>query len=138
MEHRWHVWKPVRGNTLYAARNTPRANGKKTIVSLHRFLMGLEARRQVDHRDGNGLNCTRSNMRPCSNAENNRNKRKYRNNTSGYKGVYWSKQSGKWFAKIVLDGRPIHLGSFRDIRDAALAYDQGAMKYHKDFGKTNL
>lgn len=43
------------------------------------------------------------------------------NNTSGVRGVYWSKLSGKWLAQIRVDGKQYYIGSFKTIKEAAAA-----------------
>lgn len=47
-------------------------------------------------------------------------------NTSGFKGVFWSKQRNKWTARIMLNYKSKHLGFFNDIVDAARAYNVAA------------
>ncbi|KAK9817097.1 hypothetical protein WJX72_009520 [[Myrmecia] bisecta] len=74
----------------------------RTTVKLHRELLGLHPGDGVegDHRDGEKLNNTRANLRVATHAENVRNRGRFKNNTSGYKGVSWNKQNRKWFASI--------------------------------------
>lgn len=74
----------VRPYTVYAYRKDP-GTGKN--VHLHRVIMGDPEGLTVDHRDGNGLNNTRSNLRSATKAQNNRNQRVTPRNTSGVKGV---------------------------------------------------
>ena len=84
---------------------------------------------QVDHEDGNGLNNAWSNLRPVTSAENAKNMRKRDNNTSGVTGVYWHKKGKKWQAKIMLDGRGIHLGLFLSKEDAIAARKAAEVTY---------
>jgi len=112
------------------------ASGDNT--KLHRFILGLENPKIiVDHIDGDELNCQRSNMRVCTNAENLRNRGKQKNNTSGFKGVIWYAPSRKWRAQIKLNGNRKHLGHFDNIIDAARAYDEAAVKYFGEFAQLN-
>jgi hypothetical protein len=105
---------------------------------LARFIMGTtDPKIQVDHINHNRLDNRKENLRICTNAENNRNKKKTKSNTSGYKGVYWNTKTGKWIAQIMVDGKHYHLGCFDNIVDAATAYDQSAKKFHKEFSQTN-
>src|ERR1700733_15352358 len=72
--------------------------GRKTVF-LHRFLLGLPPGRkpQVDHHDGDGLNCQRQNLRVASNAENSRNRGKTTfKKSSRFKGVHWHSDCEKW------------------------------------------
>lgn len=93
--------------------------------------------KQIDHRDGNGLNNQIENLRLVNNQQNNCNKNKQINNSSGYKSVSWSKIANKWRAYIVLNKQQIHLGYFTEIIDAANAYNIAAIKYHGEFAKLN-
>ena len=58
-------------------------------------------------------------------------------NRSGFKGVYWDKPHGKWRARIKLNGKNIHLGYFDALEAAAQAYNEAALKYHKQFAYQN-
>ena len=59
-----------------------------------------------------------------------------KNNTSGYTGVNWSEEKGKWHAKIGCNYKRIHLGYFSDIKDAFRAYEKARIKYHDKKEKT--
>ena len=104
---------------------------------LHRLVMDAPKGVPVDHINGDILNCTRANLRLCSNAENNRNSRMRKDNSSGRKGVCWDRQKGKWRAAIKLDGKQKHLGLFTCLEAAAAAYDKAALELHGDFARTN-
>lgn len=107
-------------------------NGRK--IYMHRLIAGWD---RVDHIDGNGLNNQRSNLRPTSIAENGRNRGANRNNTSGYKGVFRNSKS-TWSSRIVSDGKNKYLGSFKSKEEAALAYNEAALKYHGEFARLNV
>ena len=66
-----------------------------------------------------------------------RNKRVYKNNTSGFKGVSFYSRYNKWMSSICVDGKLKNLGYFSDPVSAARAYDQAAQKYFGTFAKTN-
>lgn len=121
-------------DTFYAVR-TQKVGGKARHFRLHRVLTGATGRDHVDHVDGNGLNCRRSNMRLATHTENMRNSRRRRDNSSGVKGVTFDKWTGRWQAKISVDGRTVHLGRFSSIEAAAEAYRKGSEKYHGEFGR---
>ena len=135
---KWHA-KPDK-DTVYAIRSMRSQEGEpRSTQYLHRVILQrildrpLERDECVDHRDGDGLNNCHENLRLASHTENMRNRRKHDNNTSGRKGVYWYKRDLKWMAKIKVNGRPIRLGCFVDIEDAAAAYREAATKYHGEF-----
>jgi hypothetical protein len=124
------------GKTWYAYR---RIDGHVQEF-MHRTLLGLERYdgQQVDHRNGNGLDNRRFNLRLSTKAENGRNRGPNRNNTSGYKRVCWHAQRGKWLASIQLDRKQINLGLFTDPVDAAIAYDLAAIEHFGEFAWTNF
>jgi hypothetical protein len=67
----------------------------------------------VDHADCNPMNNCISNIRAATKAENQRNAGMFSHNTSGYKGVVWSKACQKWTARIKHNGKNIYLGVFK-------------------------
>jgi hypothetical protein len=71
---------------------------------------------EIDHRDGDGFNNRWINFRLATPQQNGRNRRVHKSNTSGAKGVDF--HNGKWRARIIVDYRQIHLGSFSDFDDA--------------------
>ncbi len=88
---------------------------------------------QIDHRDGNGLNNNLDNLRLATSQENNRNKTKQKNNTSGHTGVWWSKRTLKWRVRLCADGRRLNLGSFSDAEEAAIVYQAAAREHFGEF-----
>jgi hypothetical protein len=110
--------------------------GKK--VTMHRLILGAPNGMQVDHINGNGLDNRRSNLRLATTAQNARNRDKFKNNTTGYKGVSRQKGRRKFRAQIYVNGKAIYLGWYDTPREAALAYDRAARKYHGPFGCTNF
>jgi hypothetical protein len=91
----------------------------------------------TDHRDGNGLNNQRHNLRICTAKENGRNQRINSVNTSGYKGVSWKKDQHKWLSQIIVDNRAYNLGTFVCPLRAAKAYNDAAEKYFGEFARPN-
>lgn len=92
---------------------------------------------QIDHIDCNPSNNKWANLRPAKNQENASNQRAPRNNTSGVKGVSWSKQERKWVASIRVGYQRIHLGRFQNIDDAEAAYAKASEQYHGSFGRVS-
>jgi hypothetical protein len=120
--------------TVYAARTVRDENGNRRPLKLHRAILA-EVEGPVDHRDGDGLNCRRNNLRAATNEQNAFNQRKARNNTSGLKGVSWNKTKGCWQARIRVQRKLKHLGYFNDKQAAAAAYAEGSQKFHGEFGR---
>lgn len=75
------------------------------------------------------------NLRLATRAENQRNRTRQKNNTSGFKGVHWHPQSGMWRARIVLGGKHTCLGLFKSLLDAAASYQSAAEKLHGAFAR---
>jgi hypothetical protein len=92
--------------------------------------MGLEAgdKRQVDHKNRNGLDNRRSNLRIASHAQNMQNRGLDKHNRSGYRGVSWEKRWQRWRAVIQVDGRQQHIGHFKNIEEAASAVAEARAK----------
>lgn len=83
----------------------------------------------IDHRDGNGLDCRKENLRPASKGSNLRAFcRKAPGKTSRFRGVSWDKSREKWRAVIETAGIHFHLGRFKNELNAAQAYDKKAIE----------
>ena len=126
-------WRYTSGG--YAAR-TVRDHGRTLTVYLHRFLLDAQPGQQIDHRNGDKLDCRRENLRLATGAENQRNKRVSANSRTGLKGV--APYRGKFHARIRVDGRRIHLGYWPDAETAALVYDAAARRFHGEFAYLNF
>ncbi|MGA2914588.1 MAG: AP2/ERF family transcription factor [Sedimentisphaerales bacterium] len=108
------------------------------IQSMHRFLMDAPKGRIVDHRNGDGLDNRRANLRLATHSQNCCNKRITKKGTSKYRGVSIEKGSKKWRATIYYNKINIPLGFFENEQDAARAYDNAAKKYHGEFAVLNF
>ena len=134
---KWHVYRKPRGKVTYAARSITLPAGNRSKVYMHRAIMADAW--MVDHRDGDGLNNTRANLRAAETAENNRNIGKPRHGvTSQFKGVCWHPKAGKYQATVRYNRKNIYLGLFVDERDAAWAYDREARRRFGSFARTNF
>lgn len=89
----------------------------------------------TDHIDGDGLNNQRSNLRVCTHAENTRNVKMHKDNTSGFKGVCLHKATGKWRVEIMTNGKKVNIGLFVSKFDAHEAYVEACIKYHGNFSR---
>lgn len=121
---KWHPLKS--GKTFYAVRNS----GSRGKVFMHNEI-GLRAglKHHVDHKDRDGLNNRRSNLRSATHKQNCENFGLRKDNISGCKGVSWDKQLSKWRARIKHNYKTIHLGVFEDLDDAIAARKKAERKY---------
>ena len=126
-KHKWFALKSRK--TFYASRKTH--NGKRTTVMMHRQILGLVPGdgKITDHRNRDGLDNRRSNLRIVNHAINNHNHGGHSHNSSGHNGVHWDTQANKWRARIMVGGKQIHLGYHNEIKDAVEARRLGELKY---------
>lgn len=131
-------WRAIVDNrdrgSCYAVADV-RTGGKKITVTMHRLIMKAAKGVQVDHRNGDGLDNRRSNLRLATIQQNSFNRGPNRNNKSGYKGVYWGESSHKWYAQIKINGHKRTIGFFEDKREAWMAYADAAAKLHGEFAR---
>lgn len=121
------------GGVLYA-RRTIRSGDKQKTVLLHREIMQPRNGMVVDHINGDGLDCTRENMRIVTRAQNNINKRVKRVSRTGVKGVRKHSMCNKFSAEIKPpNGKRIYLGLFETVEAAASAYKAASEIHHGEF-----
>lgn len=130
-QHRWCAKKDHK--THYATRCVY-LPGKETTQSLHRFILNAPPKTQIDHINGNGLDCRKENLRYCNHQQNCVNR--FGLSKKHYKGIRKSKN--RWTASICVMGRQMYLGSFASQELAARVYDRAARKYFGEFAKTNF
>jgi hypothetical protein len=110
------------------------------LYQVHRIVFEMANNRtigdnDVDHSDGMPSNNRPENLRAATVSQNMMNARLRKDNTSGLKGVYWSHQRNKWFAKLVVNRKQVHLG-FHETRGlAAVARAKGALRLHGQFAR---
>lgn len=127
LAHKWHA-VPGRMGTFYAATKIC----EKTVY-MHRFVLGLHISPRsihVDHRDCDGLNNRRSNLRECTPQENARRLR-VPTRPGLSRGVY--RHGNRFVARINLDGKFEYLGCFQKEEEAAAAYLEAAQASFGEF-----
>lgn len=134
MNYKWWVQKTK--HRRYAVTDVSRLSSR-TFVYMHRVIARATHDLVVDHVDGDGLNNQRRNLRCCATHDNLANSAKRSDNTSGYKGVYWSKQNKKWMVMHMYKRQRLYLGCFNDPKEAAIAYDRSLEQRCGRFAKTN-
>ena len=131
---KYHWSARVSRNTVYGQR-ADWSTGKAKLIRLHRDIMKAPVGVQVDHISGDGLDNRRANLRLATNAENTRNMRLGSDNTSGFKGVSFRKDTQRWRAYIVLDGVHHTLGCYDTRGEAHEAYCAASTRLHGRFGR---
>lgn len=92
----------------------------------------------IDHINGDRADNRLSNLRIATPAQNSTNTRRYKNNTTGYRGVHWNKRQRRWTVRIGVGNDKVHVGCFGCPTIAAFAYDSAARKYHGGFATLNF
>jgi hypothetical protein len=127
---RWRIHRQRRSSYVKMRGQDP--------LGMHRFILGTPAPGFViDHRNGNGLDNRRANLRCCTPINNSWNARKITPNASGFKGVTKAKRYG-WRARITYKGKEYTLGHYRSRISAARAYDSAAVFLFGEFARANL
>ena len=132
-QFKWHVGKYKGFKSSYALRHAPTDNGKRYVVRMHRQILNAATDVHVDHRDGNGLNNRRDNLRAATPSQNQYNQKAHANNTAGFKGVSFDKRIGKWSARIQVSKRGLWIGYFGTSEEAGAAYIEAAKRLHGEF-----
>jgi hypothetical protein len=123
----------------YAIRFVDTPKRGSVMLSMHREIMKAPAGLLVDHRNGDTLDNRRDNLRLATHSQNQANKGKTSINTSSrFIGVHFRKRSGRWAATIRNEGKKVWLGSYKDEKEAARAYDEAAKKFHREFARLNF
>jgi hypothetical protein len=131
----WFFLENKKKRTGYAARTD---KDRKTVL-MHRQILNSEKGQQTDHKDGDGLNNRRDNLRSCTHLQNQYNRDSPRKSkTSKFKGVCKVKNKKQWRVRIAANGKQINLGSTLDEELAARMYDAAAIKYHGEFAWLNF
>ena len=132
----WQANKYCHSDKYRAMRKTT-VGGKKVYLLMHRVILCAKSGQKVDHKDGDGLNNRRSNIRIATTRQNTANR--ITRNKLGYKGVIKG-NNGRYRASI-RDHRQKnmkYLGTFDDIEDAARAYDNTAIEIFGEFAYLNF
>lgn len=137
---RWSIRED--GYVAYLYRSTGGSrNGKAAYHLLHRVIMGrmlgreLSSLEMVDHRDRDGLNNSRSNLRIATRSQNFANRKRQKNNTTGFKGVTRCPNGKRFYAQIQVNNRNIYLGTYDTAEEAHAAYLAAAKAYFGEFAR---
>lgn len=139
LAYKWTLLTINRDSKItYYARRTVRSGTRQKSVLLHRFILKAPDGVQVDHKNLDGLDNRRANLRLATNAQNHCNIPS-RPNRFGFRGVESPKRfNGGYGARIKTDGGLIRIGPFKTAEEAARAYDLLAKYYHGQFATLNF
>jgi L-fucose mutarotase/ribose pyranase (RbsD/FucU family) len=136
--NQWKWQANQKGNKRFYASRYKMIEGKYSVIYLHRFILKISDKNIfIDHANMNTLDNRKSNLRICNRSQNTCNTEKNTYNLCGYKGVSFDKRCNKYFAVIKFNQKRYYLGYYIDPKDAAKAYNDGAIKYHGEFAKLN-
>jgi hypothetical protein len=125
----WTLQASRSSRTSYAYRK----EGKRTVY-MHCVILGMTGKSEVDHRDQDGLNNGRSNLRPSTHGQNTCNVEK-RRSARKFKGVWCD--HGKWRFCVRFNGHQIYQGGYGSAEEAAIGYNEAAQKLHGEFARLN-
>lgn len=135
-QFKWYA-SSAKSGLWYARRNVTVDVGKQKTIRLHQFVM--PGHRQIDHKNGNGLDCQKHNLRPSTGAQNQANQKpQTKRKSSKFKGVSFHKLTGLWQASITKVQKQKHLGCFASEEAAARAYDNAAKELFGEFARLNF
>jgi hypothetical protein len=143
------AWRAARWNERYAETEAFTAivlgyrkgsfDGKQTYA--HRVVWAIThgewPEGHIDHINGNRADNRLANLRVVSNAENGKNQKFRKNNTSGVVGVSWDKRRGLWFAHICSGRKLVNLGRFKTMAEAVQARERAELElgFHPNHGR---
>jgi hypothetical protein len=139
MVHRWNIYEFSEPNRNlihgpYATANIK--HGSRWVnTKMHKLLTGWAL---TDHRNGDGLDNRRENMREATGGQNSMNARKQPGRSSRFKGVSYYKDRRKWVAAVSANHERFYLGIFETDIEAALAYDTKARELFGEFARPNF
>lgn len=139
MQWRWSVLE-CKNKTIayYALRHANKSDlGSRENIFMHQQIMSAGVM-EVDHKNRNGLDNRRSNLRLCTQSQNIGNTRVRKNTKTGFKGVSPQSLGSKFVAKINIDNVQTYLGSFDTPEEAAHVYDRAALEKWGEFAWLNF
>ena len=139
-QYTWQAHKEGKGERpLYYAWRNIVIDGKKTMLKMHIDIMGNTPDGfTIDHKDRNGLHNWKDNLRICTSYQNSFNHRAKQNAANKYKGVSLAYKSSTFRAQIRVYGKQISLGNYKTDKEAALAYNKAALRYHGEYAYINI
>jgi hypothetical protein len=132
-------WYPGGGKEKkYAMSYVKNEAGELINISMHKLILGYDGPLEIDHRNGNGFDNTRLNLRIATRQQNASNLSRKVTCKSKYKGVVYRKDAKLWRATLTKNWKQISLGYYKTEEEAAVAYNAGALKHFGEFARLNV
>jgi len=142
-QFKWYALYQKHIDGYYAVRHIRKSNGKWTTEYMHRVILNCPTSKETDHKNHDGLDNRRCNLRIVTHGQNQYNRKSNRTGVSKYKGVSLHKQKYKnkvyeyWQSQIRINGKLTHLGYFETEIDAAIAYNKKAKELFGNYALLN-
>lgn len=117
----WFAFWRDTTKSFYVRGSTQAIAGNSKNIQLHRLIMDCPADMHIDHINHDTLNNTDENLRIVTHAENQQNRRTYKNSNTGFRGVTWVEGNRKWRATIAVNKKRYHIGYFNSLAEADFA-----------------
>lgn len=131
-QRKWRLHGNPADKTQYAAAHV-RIDGKAKRELMHRFILQAKPGQTIDHKNRNGLDNRKSNLRYCTLSQNQANT-ETRTGSSRFRGVSWYKPTKKWRVKVGKNG---FVGYYSTEEEAARIYNEKAVKRYGEFATLN-
>lgn len=110
--YHWRLQPDKCFNTHYAI--------TKDNILMHRLILSPEKSKVIDHKNHNGLDNRKQNLKICTQLENMQNQRLRKTNKSGYSNISYEKERNKWLVKFVYNKKVYKIGRYNTIEEALL------------------
>lgn len=137
-QFKWCAYKTGKSKSYHAHRSTRLTNRKQISFEMHRVILNAKKGEKVDHKNRNGLDNRRENLRIATSSQNAANVERTTPSSSKYKGVHFDNRDKKWIAQVSWNNKNYWLGRFVNEADAAKAYNKKAIELHGEFACINI
>lgn len=126
----------ILSNGYYHTRlNRKRYQNHRIIFAIHNNTIDFQDK-QIDHIDGNPLNNSPQNLRLVTASQNQFNRKKQKNNSTGHKNISFVKRLNKYRCAMQVNGKDIYIGLFNTVEEAIQSRDQKFKELAGEFYRT--